>query len=80
MNVRLGDGIMLGLVLVVGAWVTLLVHHGMDTNFGTRISLNNVLSLSLTCFVVAFIVGFTVIVIARSVAHSGLATNPDDGF
>jgi hypothetical protein len=77
-NVRFSDGIMLGLVLVVGVWINLLVHVGMATDFAARISWTTVFRLSFTCFVVAFIVGFTVVVIARSVARSGLATNPED--
>jgi uncharacterized membrane protein len=50
----------------------------MATAFAARISWTTVFRLSFTCFVVAFIVGFTVVVIARSVARSGLATNPED--
>lgn len=76
MNLRFSDGIILGLVLLVGVWISLLMHFGMKTDFAATISPATVFKLSFMSFVVAFIVGFIVIVIARNVACSGLATDP----
>jgi hypothetical protein len=85
--VRFGDGIILGLVLVAGLWTSLIMHHGMQTKFATGLLLTEdridwaiVIKLSITCFSIAFIVGFIVVVIARNIARSGLATNPEDEY
>jgi hypothetical protein len=84
-NARIGDGIMMGILLVLGLWITFMVHHGLETNFGksrlvTDEGLNLILILktSVLSFVFAFVVGAAAIVIARRVAHSGLAIEPEE--
>ena len=84
MNTRIGDGVMMGLVLVGGLWITFMVHHGLGTSFGTTrlvtadgMNMGMMLKTSLMCFVFAFAIGGAVIFIARHVAHSGLAIEPE---
>lgn len=83
-NARIGDGIMMGILLVLGLWITFMVHHGLETNFGksrlvTEEGLNLILILksSVLSFVFAFVLGSAAIVVARRVAHSGLAIEPE---
>lgn len=86
LSVRISDGLMLGLVLMLAAWLNFMLHLGWKTPFSTKSLFPNndlnwitLLSSSGVLFVVAFVVGASVISLARSVARSGLATEPDQG-
>ncbi|OAN94127.1 hypothetical protein A8B80_16900 [Marinobacter sp. EhN04] len=74
---HISDGIALGFVLLTGLWICLIAHHGMRTSFAdknlTPLDLSFLLESSAVCFVFAFVIGGTIIGIARDVAESGLA-------
>lgn len=83
-NARVSDGIMMGLLLVLGLWITFMVHHGLETGFGKfrlvtdeGLNLGIVLASSALAFVFAFVIGASAIVMARKVANSGLAVEPE---
>lgn len=84
-NARIGDGIMMGFLMVLGLWITLMVHHGLKTDFSIHrlikeggLDIILILKMSVVSFVFAFVVGSTAIVIARRVANSGLEIEPEE--
>lgn len=84
-NTRICDGIMMGILLIMGLWITFMVHHGLETGFGVErlvtsegLNLKVILRTSALSFLLAFVVGAAAIATARKVAHSGLEIGPEE--